>query len=545
MQVNLTIDQENALNGILEFIYKPTSDQNDIACILSAAAGCGKTYLTKVIVNKVRNNFAVVGVAPTHKARKVLDTFLNSGSFIKVKTMTIASLLSKIKQHNYIGTKHYSGGSNEKMQKFDLFIIDEASMITDNDINSIINFAFELKRKVVFIGDKYQIPNPSQKYICKNGFATKKESSAFDLKTQFHLTTNMRQKENNPLVELYTELLDSIKECKEAKINKQTKFIGDIGIKFYDNNEKWITSFCETYNSAKIKHDTRMLSYTNERVKTHNLAIRKLLKLNNFLNVGELLMGYNNLGWPVPIIENGQDYYIIDVKYVNDYMISSYKNLVGYIVKIQNIYNTNETISTIFMPDITNVANLDILNELVKRANKVNEIKSTKDSFKKYIQLKNQLVFMENIYNYNGSIIGEGEFKHNHPLLFKSVVDMIEDLDEGNRKIIENELSTKINTVYNGILQDRIHDDKPLTPVERLCDKYCVIQKDIDYGYCITAHKSQGSTFHTVFIDETDFEKLQNYWSYDLDCYINAVKEKGQLKYVCYTRPTNTAHVLY
>ena len=58
------------------------------------------------------------------------------------------------------------------------------------------------------------------------------------------------------------------------------------------------------------------------------------------------------------------------------------------------------------------------------------------------------------------------------------------------------------------------------------------IMKDFDYGYAITGHKSQGSTYTHVFILEDD---------------LNAnpiVQERNQIKYVSLTRPTTTATVL-
>ena len=73
----------------------------------------------------------------------------------------------------------------------------------------------------------------------------------------------------------------------------------------------------------------------------------------------------------------------------------------------------------------------------------------------------------------------------------------------------------------------------------------CVIEKDIAYGFCLTSHKSQASTYISVFVDEYDFEKLKDNYNYKLGCEIKTAKEKSQLKYVSYTRPTDAAYVFY
>lgn len=63
-------------------------------------------------------------------------------------------------------------------------------------------------------------------------------------------------------------------------------------------------------------------------------------------------------------------------------------------------------------------------------------------------------------------------------------------------------------------------------------NNYDIIAKDIDYGYAITAHKSQGSTYTHVCVMEND---INNNW---------LVKERNQIKYVSLTRPTKTATIL-
>lgn len=58
-----------------------------------------------------------------------------------------------------------------------------------------------------------------------------------------------------------------------------------------------------------------------------------------------------------------------------------------------------------------------------------------------------------------------------------------------------------------------------------------VVKKDIDYGYAITVHKSQGSTFTNVAVSENDIDRNPN------------DEDRNKLKYVAFSRPTRKAIV--
>lgn len=534
----LTPDQEQALEGILEFIQRPIEGYKDCVTLLYAAAGCGKTFLTRYIADELRGKYTIAGVAPTHKARKVLDRFLNNGSFYSIKTMTVAGLLGKLRSHSYIGTKYYTG-TGTKIDLYELFIIDEASMINDEDIEKIISYAFKYKRKMIFVGDKYQIPNPTQKFVCENGLAYKADSSIFNI-SGFELTTNVRQKEGNPIIPIYWELRNAIAEKREPNIERKDEMINDIGVKFYTEKEEWYSKMNEIYLNNKELHNIRIIAYTNDAVKTHNQTIRKLFNRSFKPEVGELLMGYNNIGFPEPYISNGQDYYILTVFPTTKHRILEFSNLAGLNIKTKESDTNVE--AKLFVPDIGSPKNKEILEELVKRAEKVNSRNSTKTDYKKYCDIRNKLIFMENIYKFQKEIIGETQFRSDHPLLFKNVNEVI-NYDDGI--VLNNKLSKDIEEKYGNILFERLNDNKIFSNVEKICDKFCIIEKDIDYGYCVTSHKAQGSSYKTVFIDEPDFEKLKDHYNYKISCDIKTVKEKNQLKYVSYTRPTDNAYVFY
>jgi DNA polymerase III delta prime subunit len=534
----LTPDQENAKERILNFI----GDLEQRSMVLYGAAGTGKSSLTRSILDEIRTIYTVAGVAPTHKARKVLDRFLNKNAFITIKTLTVASLLNKMRTHSYIGTKKYKGGADTKFNSFDVFFIDEVSMVTDDDYNTILHFVDLLKKKVIFIGDKYQIPNPSQPYTKnKDDSYSKKDSIAFENPNRVELKTIVRQNTDNPLIEVYLEIRRAIIKNREPRYKRVSR----PGIQFIDEKEKFYTLLKEFYGDLdkEILHQYRILAYTNDAVKNHNRLIRELFGYGALPVPGELLMGYNTIGWPNPVVENSQDYYLKAITPVKNHSIGVYKNLVGHILRLQEI-ETNK-ISNVFMPDLTSGSNQQILKELLHRSELVNEKFSTKDDFKKYMALKNKMIFMENIYRLDNEILPEPQFRVSNPMLFKSVTDIIEELDDGDRTIKDNKLTADIRERYPGLLESRYEDDKVITDIEKISDSFQVIEKDLDFGYAITVHKSQASSFETVFIDEADIEKIKDHWSYRLDAMIKGMKEQNQLKYVAYTRPKTEAIVFY
>ncbi len=61
-------------------------------------------------------------------------------------------------------------------------------------------------------------------------------------------------------------------------------------------------------------------------------------------------------------------------------------------------------------------------------------------------------------------------------------------------------------------------------------DGKLIVKKDLDYGYAITVHKSQGSTYDYIFVDEYDINSCKNYIL------------RNKLKYTAFTRPR---HILF
>lgn len=518
----LTQCQSRIFDKFNEFICN-----NENIFVLCGSAGTGKSFLTKLFADvAIENSYKICGIAPTHKAKHILHNMLNNRRMLEIPTFTIASILCKMKDHSYIGTKKYSTGDDKKLQDYNLLIVDEISMVSDKDIEFITLYVKTHNKKIIFIGDQYQIPCPSQSYIIKDSMCYKADSVVFSYSPIYTLNEIVRQSADSIIIKLATAIRDNINNDID---------IHDIDLSslYIDRKELYIE-----YAKLMSDNSTRYIAYTNIAVNDFNNSIRQYLKYKDAPEKGELLTAYVTIGFPVPFIENGTDYIITNVNKTPDNYKINGKICSGYLVKLKVLETYIES-HPLFFISLNDSINYEILNELIGLASRVNSPNSTKLDYKNYKALKDKIIFMEDIYYYNGRVYSLQEFKKLHPLLFTKTTDTISDT------IKQSELVTKIVTLYPYILNDRLNDkNKAISDSETLSDKFMVIEKDISYGYAITSHKSQGSTYNNVFVDFDDFEKITNRYNFKLKKYENRTRERNQLKYVAITRPKNNLFIL-
>ena len=562
MSVTYTQNQQDALQKITEFFRARfnETDQSTFLYTLSGSAGTGKTTLTKDLIKAAKKlTYQVICVAPTHKARKVLHNIINTHSFIRTPTSTVSALLGKMPGHSYIGTKFFKKGSSTKMGLYDIIFVDEVSMITTKDYNDIVCLAEQFKKKVLFIGDSSQIPNPSQEYHRKTDteghtYLLKTLNPAFQITGLSQLYEIVRNKKDNKLLEIYGYIREhlgsdiniaSICSTEGLLCQSDGSFTGYLLVKDQDKFLSLISMYCKEFLTGQYK----IISYTNSSVQQYNKLVREKLQFATPLVPGDILMGYNNVGTVSDFtIENGQDYVVRSLQYKKDNVISAngklFQNLAGNTVRLTEIGASAEF--PIFILDLEEEGNSEILEELVNLASLVNRKGSTGADYGKYMGLKSQLYFMENIYKYRDGIYTEKDFKELHTSLFSRTCDVILEISCINkeRQIISNDLSDKIKANYSTILSDRISDGKEISSNETLADQYQILEKDLDYGYAITAHKSQGSTYRVIFFDEHNFDQLRDGWSVRYACPIKRALERDQLKYVAMTRPSQIAYIL-
>jgi len=420
------------------------------------------------------------------------------------------------------------------MDKFDFFIIDEISMICDSELEEIINYVCKKDKKAILIGDNCQIPSPSQKLIVSDYFCIKPDSFAFDIVNAIELTEIVRQDAASDIIKIGHYMRNNLNNIIDVY-----DIFRDVGLNIENITCKKSDIYSFFKERVNQQLDTRIIAYTNAAVKLHNNEIRKILQHTEILEINELLTSYANVGFPNYLIENGVDYRVVKLRPIKNKNIFEFSGLCGHMVILKDIVSDTLT-EDLFFIDINNTANYQFLQELIRRAEKVNKPYSKSEDFKLYFKLKNKTIFMNDVYKFGTDLYTEENFKGIHPLLFTKISMLLTD----KREKINSVLSEQIEDLYGDIIGVRINDNKNIVDSEVLADQFMIIEKDITYGYSITAHKSQGSTYDSVFVDYYDFEKIKNMWNYKYKMEESRIREKNQLLYVSYTRPRTELRII-
>ncbi len=132
-----TAGQEHFFLKIAEFL----EDENLRDCfLLKGYAGTGKTTLISSLIKVIpKFGFKAVLLAPTGRAAKVM------ANYSRKKAMTIHKKIYRQVADPYTGALHFERQSNKHRDT--LFIIDEASMISDEAEQSIRAILLELRWK--------------------------------------------------------------------------------------------------------------------------------------------------------------------------------------------------------------------------------------------------------------------------------------------------------------------------------------------------------------------------------------------------------------
>ena len=291
-----TVKQDLFFQMISVFL---TNEKQDEIFVLKGYAGTGKTTVIAAIVNNLPElKMKHVLLAPTGRAAKVIANYSNQPAF---------TIHKKI----YFPKKNNSGGISFTIQpnkhKNTLFIVDEASMISDSDsdnkmyangslLDDLIFYVYSgTNCKLLLLGDTAQLPPVNKED--SPALNTDLLRLHYDMEVQsIELDEVMRQEEKSGILYNATALRELLEEHFFEEFQFNTRPFRDI-IRLIDGYE--IQDAIQSAYSNYSIEDTAFIVRSNKRANAYNQQIRsKILDKDNALATGDFLMVVkNNYFW--------------------------------------------------------------------------------------------------------------------------------------------------------------------------------------------------------------------------------------------------------
>ena len=260
--IELTTHQDRILSELLRDINANINDLDTVFFMLSGKAGTGKTTVTRHLANRLIkfgghiNNVKIT--ATTHQACNVLR------EASKFEVTTINSLL-RMKPTYQSEKLELKAHDLHKIDRINFLIIDEASMLTKNVVDGIMQYvkARNVYLKVILVGDNTQL------------ILEPETLSELNLDGHTHyLEKPMRA---NELSDIYRYGKEASQAIKAGNPPPPVPFSMFGEIMRYDNHKDFINAWKYTKeNIVDDPYDMKILCYTNNQVKHYNNNIMKL-----------------------------------------------------------------------------------------------------------------------------------------------------------------------------------------------------------------------------------------------------------------------------
>jgi exodeoxyribonuclease-5 len=430
--------QIDALNEMDRFMKS-----NETSMTLSGYAGTGKTSLMEMIAKKgQKQNRPVMFCATTNKAAAVLNDRVSKAGFK-------ASTLNKVFGINVEvdSSKTYNARNLVNVLKdVDIMpgttiIIDEASMINEENYKILNDIAKEHRLKIIYVGDEAQLAPVNEDKISKvfrNG-----EGKVIRL-------TQVERTDDNAILKEATAIRNGEPLSKVSSFNSKGEGVAYISPQHQDAINEVIDKYVK--GLKQNPNYFRILAYTNKAVTAYNNQVRELLGYDSPIpHVGEPMTGYANWGY---------EWRTKSYRFINS---ESYKvTQVGRPATVQTRLDNGTPVVMQAVP-ITledSLGNIDTFN---------------------FMDIKN------NAQNRQSAMILANEKKR-----------LWNEARRAYGREAKAAVYAKINAIDSFLfVNDNIEDNN-----------HNLLQaKTIDFGYALTIHKSQGSTFTHVLMDDVDVSR--------------------------------------
>lgn len=264
--ITLTTAQQAALGALQEFATGKTPHG---VATLSGFAGVGKTTVVAQLLFALSGGMSFLRIlvtAPTHKALAVLAGKLGRQGCDAMTTQAALGLrLTELES----GEHRLSKDGYPRLAEYDLAIIDEASMISEELFSAIL--ANRRRCRVLFVGDPAQLAPVGSDSL----------SPAFDadlVSLQVRLTEVVRQAGDHPSIRLSVVLRSMI----EANAGPQLPHLARQLVP-EDDRFLTITSGGDALlrnwavDAFRDRLDARILAFTNRACVAHNTAVHAAL----------------------------------------------------------------------------------------------------------------------------------------------------------------------------------------------------------------------------------------------------------------------------
>jgi len=390
-----TSKQDMVLMQLSQFIF---DTNKDALYLLKGYAGTGKTSIVGTIVSNLwEAKKSAILLAPTGRAAKVISNYAKKEAF---------TIHKKI----YFPKKNKGGGVSFVMQpnkhRNTIFIVDEASMISDTPPNSkmfetgsllddLMQYVYSGHQcKLLLIGDKAQLP-PVKSDLSPALDEDKLSLNYYKDVSGIELDEVVRQEQDSGILDNATELRAVLESTIYESFKFNVKPFKDI-VRLIDGYE--IMDAINDAYSADGYEETAIIVRSNKRANAYNQQIRQRILFNETeLSAGDYLMVVkNNYFWIKPTTEAG---FIANGDIIKVLEIFSIKELYGFRfaeVKVKMVdYPKMRPFETVLLLDTIAVESAslsyDESNRLYQEVMK--DYEDEPSNYKRFLGVKNNTFF--------------------------------------------------------------------------------------------------------------------------------------------------------
>jgi len=531
--IKFTDDQCEGIQSVLNFMR---DDKQNMFAIFGFA-GTGKTTLITKIISYMINIGYISSTtlsAPTNKAVNVIKSkfridldhlfqkkftkqyhnlsFTNlleklDKSKIKVEFSTMHKMLSYSNDFSIDGERIFTKtGKKSMLDKSNLIVIDECSMVPIKMVHDIIEESSQLNRlgimtKILFLGDPAQLPPVNERI--SSIFARKDEDFDFEefkkaiggqddefTRKKFKnfkekimnlnsitMKKVMRSNSNN-VIGLCCEIRDWI--FGDVLYPKLFKYRGD-KVFIYKNTGKkveseWFRTATQYLNNGES--NTIMLAWTNRQVAEYNNEVRKVIhgksKLEKF-EVGDILV-------------------LADFHNIKEFD-REHRFYTSEQIKVVGVERVNRCVRELDEV-LTTKVHIDVADKYTKAIKYINKtVKRYYDAWK-----------------LEAHRVGDSERNHRETFHLHVLTDEAKEILANDIKIVVQKIKS-LRLYYYGNHRNTIKtiDKNVIKPLwKEFHDKFIACFADVNYGAALTVHNSQASTFFNVFLDTDDILRNPN-----------------------------------